>query len=444
MSDDKKVIFSMVGVTKATPQGKQIIKNIHLSFFYGAKIGIIGLNGSGKSTVMKIIAGLDQSYQGDVVFSPGYSVGYLPQEPELELERTVKEIVMEGCQETVDVLKEYEEINASFMDEAVLNDPDKMEKLIARQGEVSDKIDALDAWELDNKLDRAMDALRCPPDDQKIATLSGGEKRRVALCRLLLKNPDILLLDEPTNHLDAESIDWLEQHLQQYKGTVIAVTHDRYFLDNVAGWILELDRGEGIPWKGNYTSWLEQKGKRLKEEEKQESKRQKVLARELEWVRMNPKARQAKNKARIQNYEKMLSQDSKAKEAVLEIPIPNGPRLGTNVIDAEGVSKSFGEKLLYDNLNFKLPPAGIVGVIGPNGAGKTTIFKMIMDELMPDAGQFQVGDTVKLGYVDQTHKDIHPDKSVFDVVSNGLEYVCLLYTSPSPRDRQKSRMPSSA
>jgi len=423
MSDDKKVIFSMVGVTKATPQGKQIIKNIHLSFFYGAKIGIIGLNGSGKSTVMKIIAGLDQSYQGDVVFSPGYSVGYLPQEPELELERTVKEIVMEGCQETVDVLKEYEEINASFMDEAVLNDPDKMEKLIARQGEVSDKIDALDAWELDNKLDRAMDALRCPPDDQKIATLSGGEKRRVALCRLLLKNPDILLLDEPTNHLAAESIDWLEQHLQQYKGTVIAVTHDRYFLDNVAGWILELDRGEGIPWKGNYTSWLEQKGKRLKEEEKQESKRQKVLARELEWVRMNPKARQAKNKARIQNYEKMLSQDSKAKEAVLEIPIPNGPRLGTNVIDAEGVSKSFGEKLLYDNLNFKLPPAGIVGVIGPNGAGKTTIFKMIMDELMPDAGQFQVGDTVKLGYVDQTHKDIHPDKSVFDVVSNGLEYV---------------------
>jgi len=423
MSDDKKVIFSMVGVTKSTPQGKQIIKNIHLSFFYGAKIGIIGLNGSGKSTVMKIIAGLDQAYQGDVVFSPGYSVGYLPQEPELDLDKTVKEIVMEGCQETVDVLKEYEEINASFMDEAVLNDPDKMEKLIARQGEVSDKIDALDAWELDNKLDRAMDALRCPPDEQKIGTLSGGEKRRVALCRLLLKNPDILLLDEPTNHLDAESIDWLEQHLQQYKGTVIAVTHDRYFLDNVAGWILELDRGEGIPWKGNYTSWLEQKGKRLKEEEKSESKRQKVLARELEWVRMNPKARQAKNKARIQNYEKMLSQDTKAKEDALEIPIPNGPRLGNNVIDAERVSKSFGVKLLYDNLNFKLPPAGIVGVIGPNGAGKTTIFKMIMDELHPDGGQFQVGDTVKLGYVDQTHKDIHPDKSVFDVVSNGLEYV---------------------
>ena len=413
----------MVGVTKSTPQGKQIIKNIHLSFFYGAKIGIIGLNGSGKSTVMKIIAGLDQAYQGDVVFSPGYSVGYLPQEPELDLDKSVKEVVMEGCQETVDVLKEYEEINASFMDEAVLNDPDKMEKLIARQGEVSDKIDAMDAWELDNKLDRAMDALRCPPDDQKISTLSGGEKRRVALCRLLLKNPDILLLDEPTNHLDAESIDWLEQHLQQYKGTVIAVTHDRYFLDNVAGWILELDRGEGIPWKGNYTSWLEQKGKRLKEEEKSESKRQKVLARELEWVRMNPKARQAKNKARIQNYEKLLSQDTKAKEDKLEIPIPNGPRLGTNVIDAERVSKSFGEKLLYDNLNFKLPPAGIVGVIGPNGAGKTTIFKMIMDELQPDGGEFQVGDTVKLGYVDQTHKDIHPDKSVFDVVSNGLEYV---------------------
>ena len=423
MSDDKKVIFSMVGVTKSTPQGKQIIKNIHLSFFYGAKIGIIGLNGSGKSTVMKIIAGLDQAYQGDVVFSQGYSVGYLPQEPELDLEKTVKEIVIEGCQETVDVLQEYEEINASFMDEAVLNDPDKMEKLIARQGEVSDKIDALDAWELDNKLDRAMDALRCSPDEQKIGTLSGGEKRRVALCRLLLKNPDILLLDEPTNHLDAESIDWLEQHLQQYKGTVIAVTHDRYFLDNVAGWILELDRGEGIPWKGNYTSWLEQKGKRLKEEEKSESKRQKVLARELEWVRMNPKARQAKNKARIQNYEKMLSQDTKAKEDTLEIPIPNGPRLGTNVIDADSVSKSFAEKLLYDNLNFKLPPAGIVGVIGPNGAGKTTIFKMIMDELQPDGGKFQVGDTVKLGYVDQTHKDIHPDKSVFDVVSNGLEYV---------------------
>ena len=423
MSEDKKIIFSMVGVTKSTPQGKQIIKNIHLSFFYGAKIGIIGLNGSGKSTVMKIIAGLDQAYQGDVVFSPGYSVGYLPQEPELDLNKSVKEIVMEGVQETVDILKEYEEINNSFMDEEILNNPDKMDKLIARQGEVQDKIDAMDAWELDNKLERAMDALRCPPDDQKIETLSGGEKRRVALCRLLLKNPDVLLLDEPTNHLDAESIDWLEQHLQQYKGTVIAVTHDRYFLDNVAGWILELDRGEGIPWKGNYTSWLEQKGKRLKEEEKQESKRQKVLARELEWVRMNPKARQAKNKARIQNYEKMLAEDTKQKEAMLEIPIPNGPRLGTNVIDANAVAKSFGEKLLYDDLNFKLPPAGIVGIIGPNGAGKTTIFKMIMNELDPDGGSFAVGETVKIGYVDQTHKDIHPDKSVYDVVSNGLEYV---------------------
>lgn len=423
MSDDKKIIFSMVGVSKTTPQGKQIIKNIYLSFFYGAKIGIIGLNGSGKSTVMKIIAGLDQAYQGDVVFSPGYSVGYLPQEPELDLTKTVKEVVMEGAQEIVDILKEYEEINAAFMDEDVLNDADKMDKLIARQGEVQDRIDATDAWELDTKLERAMDALRCPPDDQLISTLSGGEKRRVALCRLLLKNPDILLLDEPTNHLDAESIDWLEQHLQQYKGTVIAVTHDRYFLDNVAGWILELDRGEGIPWKGNYTSWLDQKGNRLKEEEKSESKRQKMLARELEWVRMNPKARQAKSKARLQNYDKMLAEDVKDKEAKLELPIPNGPRLGQNVIDAIHVAKGFGDKLLYDDLNFKLPPAGIVGVIGPNGAGKTTIFKMIMGELQPDKGEFTVGETVKIGYVDQTHKDIHPDKTVFDVVSNGLEYV---------------------
>lgn len=413
----------MVGVSKQTPQGKQIIKDIYLSFFYGAKIGIIGLNGSGKSTVMKIIAGLDQSYQGDVVFSPGYTVGYLPQEPELDPKKTVKEIAMEGAQETVDVLKEYEEINNSFMDEEILNDPDKMDKLIARQAVVQDKIDALDAWELDTKLERAMDALRCPPDDQLIESLSGGEKRRVALCRLLLQNPDILLLDEPTNHLDAESIEWLEQHLQQYKGTVIAVTHDRYFLDNVAGWILELDRGEGIPWKGNYTSWLEQKGKRLAEEEKTESKRQKVLARELEWVRMNPKGRHAKNKARIANYDKMLAEDAKDKEAKLEIPIPNGPRLGTNVIDAVNVAKAFGDKLLYDDLNFKLPPAGIVGIIGPNGAGKTTIFKMIMGELTPDGGNFEVGETVKIGYVDQTHKDIHPDKTVFEVVSNGLEYV---------------------
>ena len=423
MSEDKKIIFSMVGVSKSTPAGKQIIKDIHLSFFYGAKIGIIGLNGSGKSTVMKIIAGIDKSYQGDVVFSDGYTVGYLPQEPELDPGKTVKEIVMEGAQETVDVLKEYEEINNAFMDEEVMNDPDKMEKLIARQGEVQDKIDALDAWELDTKLERAMDALRCPPDDQKVDTLSGGERRRVALCRLLLKTPDVLLLDEPTNHLDAESIEWLEQHLQQYKGTVIAVTHDRYFLDNVAGWILELDRGEGIPWKGNYTSWLEQKQKRLQQEEKQESKRQKMLGKELEWVRMNPKGRHAKNKARLANYEKMLAEDVKSKEATLEIPIPNGPRLGTNVIDAVHVSKSFDDKLLYGDLNFKLPPAGIVGIIGPNGAGKTTIFKMIMGELQPDSGEFLVGETVKIGYVDQTHEDIHPEKTVFEVVSNGLEYV---------------------
>jgi ATP-binding cassette ChvD family protein len=423
MSDDKKIIFSMVGVSKVTPQGKQIIKNIYLSFFYGAKIGIIGLNGSGKSTVMKIIAGLDKAYQGEVVFSQGYSVGYLPQEPELDPNKTVRDIVLEGAQEIVDVLAEYEEINNAFMDEDVMSDPDKMDKLIARQGEVQDKIDALDAWELDTKIERAMDALRCPPDDQLIGTLSGGERRRVALCRLLLQNPDVLLLDEPTNHLDAESIDWLEQHLQQYKGTVIAVTHDRYFLDNVAGWILELDRGEGIPWKGNYTSWLEQKGKRLQEEEKTESKRQKMLARELEWVRMNPKARQAKSKARLQNYDKMLSADAREKEAKLEMPIPNGPRLGNNVIDAIHVGKAFGDKLLYDDLNFKLPPAGIVGIIGPNGAGKTTIFKMIMSELAPDQGEFTVGETVKIGYVDQSHKDIHPDKTVFDVVSNGLEYV---------------------
>ncbi len=423
MSDDKKIIFSMVGVSKVTPQGKQIIKNIYLSFFYGAKIGIIGLNGSGKSTVMKIIAGLDKAFQGEVVFSQGYSVGYLPQEPELDPNKTVRDIVLEGAQEIVDVLAEYEEINNAFMDEEVMSDPDKMDKLIARQGEVQDKIDALDAWELDTKIERAMDALRCPPDEQLIGTLSGGERRRVALCRLLLQNPDVLLLDEPTNHLDAESIDWLEQHLQQYKGTVIAVTHDRYFLDNVAGWILELDRGEGIPWKGNYTSWLEQKGKRLQEEEKTESKRQKMLARELEWVRMNPKARQAKSKARLQNYDKMLSADAREKEAKLEMPIPNGPRLGNNVIDALHVGKAFGDKLLYDDLNFKLPPAGIVGIIGPNGAGKTTIFKMIMSELTPDNGEFTVGETVKIGYVDQSHKDIHPDKTVFDVVSNGLEYV---------------------
>lgn len=413
----------MRGVSKTTPQGKQIIKNIHLSFFYGAKIGIIGLNGSGKSTVMKIIAGIDKSFIGDVVFVDGYTVGYLPQEPELDPTKTVKEIVMEGAQETVDVLKEYEEINNLFMDEEILNDPDKMDKLIARQAQVSDRIDALDAWELDTKLERAMDALRCPPDDQKVDVLSGGERRRVALCRLLLQNPDVLLLDEPTNHLDAESIDWLEQHLQQYAGTVIAVTHDRYFLDNVAGWILELDRGEGIPWKGNYSSWLDQKSTRLKQEEKQASKRQKMLEKELEWVRMNQKGRQAKSKARLANYDKMLSEDLKDKEETLEIPIPNGPRLGNNVIDAEHVAKAFGDKLLYDDLNFKLPPAGIVGIVGPNGAGKTTIFKMIMAELQPDKGEFKVGETVQIGYVDQTHKDIHPDKTVFEVVSGGNELI---------------------
>lgn len=423
MSDDKKIIFSMVGVSKNTPTGKQIIKNIHLSFFYGAKIGIIGLNGSGKSTVMKIIAGIDKSFIGDVVFADGYTVGYLPQEPELDPNKTVKEIVMEGVQETVDVLKEYEEINNLFMDEDVLNDPDKMDKLIARQAQVQDRIDALDAWELDTKLERAMDALRCPPDDQKVDVLSGGERRRVALCRLLLKNPDVLLLDEPTNHLDAESIDWLEQHLQQYQGTVIAVTHDRYFLDNVAGWILELDRGEGIPWKGNYSSWLDQKSSRLKQEEKQASKRHKMLEKELEWVRMNQKGRQAKSKARLANYDKMLSEELKDKEETLEIPIPNGPRLGNNVIDAEHVAKAFGDKLLYDDLNFKLPPAGIVGVIGPNGAGKTTIFKMIMNELQPDSGEFSVGDTVKIGYVDQTHKDIHPEKTVFEVIAGGNDLI---------------------
>jgi ATP-binding cassette ChvD family protein len=408
-------------VTKSTPAGKQIIKDISLSFYYGAKIGIIGLNGSGKSTVMKIIAGLDEAYQGDVSFSDGYAVGYLPQEPELDNNKTVKEIVMEGVQETVDILKEYEEINNSFMDEAIMNDPDKMEKLIARQGEVQDIIDAKNAWELDAQLDRAMDALRCPPDDQKIENLSGGERRRVALTRLLLQNPDILLLDEPTNHLDAESIQWLEQHLQKYKGTVIAVTHDRYFLDNVAGWILELDRGEGIPWKGNYSSWLEQKSKRMQQEDKQASKRQKMLESELEWVRMNPKGRHAKNKARLTNYDKLLSEGTKDKEQKLEIPIPNGPRLGNNVIDAVHVAKGFGDKLLYDDLNFSLPPNGIVGIIGPNGAGKTTIFKMIMDELKPDKGEFEVGETVKIGYVDQAHDDLDPEKSIYDVISDGHE-----------------------
>ncbi len=413
----------MVRVNKSTPQGKHILKDIYLSFFYGAKIGIIGANGSGKSTVMKIIAGLDESFQGDVVWSPGYTVGYLPQEPKLDDNKTVREIVEEGTQEIVNVLKEYEEINNKFMDEEILNDPDKMEALMARQAEVQDRIDALDAWELDTKLAIAMDALRCPPEDQKISELSGGERRRVALCRLLLQQPDVLLLDEPTNHLDAESVHWLEQHLQKYQGTVIAVTHDRYFLDNVAGWILELDRGEGIPWKGNYTSWLDQKSKRLAQEEKHESKRRKELERELEWVRMNPKGRQAKSKARLTNYDRMLSEDSREKEQKLQLPIPNGPRLGNKVIEAKGISKGYGDRLLYENLSFELPPAGIVGIIGPNGAGKTTLFRMIMNEETPDAGEFVVGDTVKIGYVDQRHKDIDPEKSVWEVVSGGNENV---------------------
>lgn len=423
MSDDKKIIFSMVNVSKQTPQGKQILKDIYLSFYYGAKIGILGLNGAGKSTVMRIIAGIDKNYQGDVVFSPGYSVGYLPQEPELDESKTVKEIVQEGVQEIVDLLAEYEEINNSFMDEEILNDPDKMEKLIERQGKVQEKIDQVEAWDLDSKLELAMDALRTPDGDTPIKNLSGGERRRVALCRLLLKQPDILLLDEPTNHLDAESVHWLEQHLQSYKGTVIAVTHDRYFLDNVAGWILELDRGEGIPYKGNYSSWLEQKQKRLQQEEKQESKRQKALARELEWVRQGPKGRQSKGKARLNNYEAMLNEDIKEKEAKIEIPIPNGPRLGNEVIEAIGVAKGYGDRLLYEDLNFKLPPAGIVGVIGPNGAGKTTLFRMIMGEETPDAGEFKVGSTVQIGYVDQRHKDVDPNKSVYEVISGGNEVI---------------------
>ncbi len=423
MSDDKKIIFSMVGVSKSTPQGKPIIKNIYLSFYYGAKIGIIGMNGSGKSTVLKIIAGLDKAYQGDVVFNNDYSIGYLAQEPIIDNDKTVKEIVQEGVQEIVDLLKEYEEINAGFMDEEILADEDKMNKLIERQGIVQDKIDQVDAWNIDSKLERAMDALRCPPEDQKIGTLSGGEKRRVALCRLLLQNPDILLLDEPTNHLDAESVDWLEQHLKQYAGTVIAITHDRYFLDNVAGWILELDRGAGIPWKGNYSSWLDQKTVKMASEEKQASKRRKVLERELEWVRMNPKGRHAKNKARLTNYDKLLSEDADVREERLELPIPNGPRLGTNVIEAINVSKGFDHKLLYDNLNFSLPPNGIVGIIGPNGAGKTTIFKMIMNEISPDGGEFKVGETVEIGYVDQDHKEMNPEKTIFDVVTGGTEFL---------------------
>lgn len=421
MADDKKIIFSMVGVSKMFPPHKQVLKDIYLSFFYGAKIGIIGLNGSGKSTLLKIIAGVEKSYQGEVVFSPGHSVGYLEQEPKLDPEKTVKEIVQEGVQPILDLLAEYEKVNESFGDPDVLEDPDKMEALIARQAELQDHIDASDAWNIDNKLERAMDALRCPPEDQLVKFLSGGERRRVALCRLLLQQPDILLLDEPTNHLDAESIDWLEQHLQQYPGTVIAITHDRYFLDHVAGWILELDRGEGIPWQGNYTSWLEQKTKRMEMEEKQASKRRKTLERELEWVRMAPKARQSKGKARLNSYDKLLNEDQKEREEKLEIFIPNGPRLGNKVIEAHGVAKAFGDKLLFDNLDFVLPPNGIVGVIGPNGAGKTTLFKLIMGQEACDKGTFEVGETVKIAYVDQTHKDIDPAKTVYQVVSGGLE-----------------------
>ena len=421
MADDKKVIFSMVGVSKIYPPQKQVLKDIYLSFFYGAKIGIIGLNGAGKSTLLKIIAGIDKQYQGEVVFSPGYSVGYLEQDPKLDPTKTVKEVVQEGMQPVLDLLAEYERVNEAFADPEVLEDPDKMDKLINRQAELQEKLDACDAWNLDNHLERAMDALRCPPEDQNVTTLSGGERRRVALCRLLLQNPDILLLDEPTNHLDAESIDWLEQHLQQYKGTVIAITHDRYFLDHVAGWILELDRGEGIPWKGNYSSWLEQKTQRMAQEEKQASKRRKTLERELEWIHMAPKARQAKGKARLSSYDRLLNEDQKEREEKLEIYIPNGPRLGNKVIEAQHVAKSFGEKVLFDDLNFMLPPNGIVGIIGPNGAGKTTLFKLIMGMEKVDAGTFEVGETVKISYVDQTHKDLDPEKTVYQVVSGGTE-----------------------
>ncbi len=421
MADDKKIIFSMVGVSKIIPPQRQILKNIYLSFFYGAKIGIIGLNGSGKSTLMKIIAGIDREYQGNVVFSPGYSVGYLEQDPKLDPDKTVVEIVREGVKPIMDLLKEYDEVNNAFADPEVLENPEKMDALINRQSELQDKLDAADAWNIDNKLERAMDALRCPPDDQKISTLSGGERRRVALCRLLLQQPDVLLLDEPTNHLDAESIDWLEQHLQQYPGTVIAVTHDRYFLDHVAGWILELDRGEGIPWKGNYSSWLDQKTKRMAQEEKQASKRRKTLERELEWVRMAPKARQAKGKARLASYDRLLNEDQKQREEKLEIFIPNGPRLGNKVIEAIHVAKAYGDKALFTDLNFMLPPNGIVGVIGPNGAGKTTLFKLIMGLENQDRGEFEVGETVKVAYVDQTHKDLSPEKTVYEVISQGVE-----------------------
>ena len=420
--DDKKVIFSMVGVGKIIPQNqKQILKNIYLSFFYGAKIGIVGLNGAGKSTLMKIIAGIEQPTMGDVVWSPGYSVGYLPQDPPLDETKTVKENVQEGVQYVYDALKEYDEINVKFGLEEYYSDPDKMDKLMARQAEVQDIIDSTDAWNMDSRLERAMDALRCPPGDWAVDKLSGGERRRVALCRLLLQKPDVLLLDEPTNHLDAESIDWLEQHLQQYEGTVIAVTHDRYFLDDVSEWILELDRGEGIPWKGNYSSWLDQKTARMAQEEKSASKRRKALERELEWIRMAPKARQAKGKARLNSYDAMLNQEQKEREEKLEIFIPNGPRLGNKVLNAEHVSKAFGDKVLFNDLNFMLPPNGSVGVIGPNGAGKTTLFRLIMGLENADGGTFEVGETVKLAYVDQQHKDIDPNKTVYDVVSQGTE-----------------------
>ncbi len=420
MAEDNKVIFSMVGVGKTIPPQKKILNNIYLSFFYGAKIGILGLNGAGKSTLMKIIAGVDKSFEGEVVFSPGYSVGYLEQEPQLDPQKTVREVVEEGTAEVVALLKEYEEVNLKFAEP--MSD-DEMTKLIERQGELTELIEQHNGWELDSTLERAMDALRCPPADWKIENLSGGERRRVALCRLLLQEPDILLLDEPTNHLDAESVQWLEAHLQQYKGTVIAVTHDRYFLDNVAGWILELDRGEGIPWKGNYSSWLEQKTKRLEMEEKTESRRRKTLERELEWVRMAPKARQAKQKARLNAYDRLLNEDIKEKEQTLEIFIPNGPRLGTNVIEAHNVSKAYGDKLLYENLNFVLPQNGIVGVIGPNGAGKTTLFRLIMGIEKPDSGEFKVGETVKLGYIDQMHAKIDPEKTVYQIISDGLDEI---------------------